>query len=637
MENLVQLFYDWEIQQLVLLSFTIQIFLFFTGGLRRRGTNILLRFSIWIAYLGADMVAVYSLGYLSRHADAHPLAFFWAPFLLVHLGGQDTITAFAMEDNSLWLRHLLNLVVQAVLAVYVFWKSIGRHDVELLVSGTIVFIVGIIRYGERIWSLRCGRYESLEESPGNQYELQMNDSRQRGETFKHSPVQEEITIDQNTDYYNTVCLGLRSMPTVFSVFVSRTSEIFNNVPVDTTFYFGDRLDGVKKKLKLLEICLGIMYGDLYTKALVLRTRSGIILRCISHICAWVAFIVFLACHGGRYSRVDISITYLLFIGGLSLEVCGMTNLMASPWTWAWLKARKHEKLAWFCWYLFSSNLIGWPEKKRLWSNEMGQYNFYGWLGRNEQQQPSSFNQQCMAAVRQLAALFGVEKMKLLWMSKLLEREHVKVDGVLIKCLLDRIGLLDSPKALPNLGPHLNLMGSTFDMVTIVLHVLTEKHLSKYSPSDLEGNEAAAYTNGLVEDCRKLSRYMMYLMVASPSLLPLEQSSVAVLERWQQSRWGSGCTELAEWIADALQPGQETLEEIKELWVQLIIYAASKSRPENHAAQLARGGELLTFVWLQLAFYGLIGSNRARIELTNKSSKAKIFYAMHSPPEDLVTT
>ncbi|CAL4997418.1 unnamed protein product [Urochloa decumbens] len=586
MENLVQLFYDWEIQQLVLLSFTIQIFLFFTGGLRRRGTNILLRFSIWIAYLGADMVAVYSLGYLSRHADAHPLAFFWAPFLLVHLGGQDTITAFAMEDNNLWLRHLLNLVVQAVLAAYIFWKSIGRHDVELLVSGTLVFIVGIIRYGERIWSLRCGRYESLEESPGNQYELQMNGSRQRG---------------------------------------------------DATFFFEDRLDGVKKRLKLLEICLGIMYDDLYTKALVLRTRSGIILRCISHICAWVAFIVFLACHGGRYSRVDTSITYLLFIGGLYLEVCGMTNLMASPWTWAWLKARKHEKLAWFSWSLFSSNLIGWPEKRQLWSNAMGQYNFYGWLGRKEQQQPSSFNQQCMAAVRQLATLFRVEKKKSLLMSKLLEREHVKVDGVLIKCLLDRIGRLDSPKALPNLGPHLNLMGSTFDMVTIVFHVLTEKHLSKYSPSDLEGNEAAAYTNVLVEDCRKLSRYMMYLMAASPSLLPLEQSSVAVLERWQQSWWGSGCTELAEWIADALQPGQETLEEIKELWVQLIIYAASKSRPETHAAQLARGGELLTFVWLQLAFYGLIGSNRAMIELTSKTKMKKIFYAVHLPPEDSETT
>ena len=103
MESLIKLFYDWEIQLLVLLSFTIQIFLFFTGGFRWRSSNIFLRFSIWIAYLGADIVAIFALGYLSQHEDAttgsdmlratHPLAFFWAPFLLIHLGGQDTITA----------------------------------------------------------------------------------------------------------------------------------------------------------------------------------------------------------------------------------------------------------------------------------------------------------------------------------------------------------------------------------------------------------------------------------------------------------------------------------------------------------------------------------------------------------------
>jgi len=100
----------------------------------------------------------------------HPLAFFWAPFLLIHLGGQDTITAFSMEDNNLWLRHLLNLVVQVSLAIYVFWKSVGRHNVELIASGVFVFIAGIIKYGERTWSLWSGSLESLEESSGNQYE-----------------------------------------------------------------------------------------------------------------------------------------------------------------------------------------------------------------------------------------------------------------------------------------------------------------------------------------------------------------------------------------------------------------------------------------------------------------------------------
>ncbi|KAI4971876.1 hypothetical protein ZWY2020_002790 [Hordeum vulgare] len=47
MKSLVQLFNDREIQLFVLLSFTIQLYLFFVGGLRRSITNGALRFSIW--------------------------------------------------------------------------------------------------------------------------------------------------------------------------------------------------------------------------------------------------------------------------------------------------------------------------------------------------------------------------------------------------------------------------------------------------------------------------------------------------------------------------------------------------------------------------------------------------------------
>ncbi|CAO2187468.1 unnamed protein product [Urochloa humidicola] len=614
MENLVKLFYDWEIQQLLLLSFTVQIFLFFTGGLRQRSTNILIRSSIWIAYLGADMVAVYSLGYLSRHADAHPLAFFWAPFLLVHLGGQDTITAFSMEDNSLWLRHLLNLVVQAVLAVYVFWKSIGRHDVGLLVSGAFVFIGGTIRYGERIWSLRRGRYESLEDSPGNQYEPQMND------------------YGTSEDYYNTVYLCLRSMPTVFSMFVSRTSEVFKRgdlLPPPSE----DRHRGVKQRFKLFEIGLGIMYDDLYTKALILRTRSGIILRCTSHICAWIAFVVFHACGRGRYSKVDTSITCSLFIGGLFLDFCGLISFMGSPWTWEWLKARKHDKLAWLSWFLFSNVFIGWPEKRPLWSNVMGQYNFYGWLKGIEPQKPRSFSQLCMVVVRKLVALFGVKKKSLLWMSKLLDTQHVKVDRMILECLLGGVGHISSPEKLPKLGSFLRVQATNLDLgfgVSVVcIHVLTEAHLSKCPVSGMEANESA-YIVVLMEECRKLSRYMMYLMVASPSLLPLDQSSAGLLESCQQQhRMMRDWVEYAEQCADDLEPGKETLEELKDLWIRLIVYAASKSRPETHAAQLARGGELLTFVWLQLGF--VLGNFSARIEFTDKSHSEDTLYALHLPP------
>lgn len=677
----MKLFNDWEIQLLVLLSFAIQIFLFFTGGLRRYGTNVLISLSIWIAYLGADTVAVYALGYLSRQEeDAHSLAFFWAPFLLIHLGGQDTITAFALEDNNLWLRHLLNLVVQVILVVYVFWKSMSirrRHSVALLVSGAFVFVVGVIKYGERIWSLRCARFESLEESSGWEYEraraqvafASMMEAESSGFGFEDDdspPVQEETTNDDDDDdhhaaaddYGSTVLDALIRMPLVFSIFVSRASVMFHgSISLDTHLSHLEK----SQRLKSLEICLGLMYDDLYTKALELRTLRGVVLRCVSLVCALVAFVVFVACDRRRYGRVDTAITYSLFIGCLLLEVCGLVRLMASPWTWActWalqkvLKLR--VKLNEFSWFLLSSDLTGWSQKRPLWSNAMGQYNFYGWLtgrgsDRQDKQPRYSFSQRCMALVRRLATLLGLGKEKIFFISKLLDTEHVKVDG-LLECLVDGVDRFVFPFAyrsreLPNLGAIFRdprFLDVGFGSTILSMHVLTEQLLCKSAQHpDVEANAAAAAEadhtssiNLLMEECRKLSRYMIYLIVACPSLLPLQDSSVAMLEQWQQHQgqiWLREQHNTANPIEELVTPlrlDKETLEEIKEVWIRLIIYAASKSEPEQHAAQLARGGELLTFVWLQLRF-NLFGRSD-RIELTNKPSIYETFYALHLPSE-----
>ncbi|KAG5063018.1 hypothetical protein JHK85_004201 [Glycine max] len=71
----------------------------------------------------------YSKGEQPNNVNPQLLAF-WAPIFLIHLGGPDTITAYALEDNELWLRHF----------------------------------VGIIKYGERTWSLYCGSIKNLRDS-----------------------------------------------------------------------------------------------------------------------------------------------------------------------------------------------------------------------------------------------------------------------------------------------------------------------------------------------------------------------------------------------------------------------------------------------------------------------------------------
>jgi hypothetical protein len=122
-EVLAHLYAEWGIQALVLLSFTLQVTLLITAEIRRRKDSGVLKAVVWSAYLLADWTAIYALGHMSvtRRSPEHQLMAFWAPFLLLHLGGQDSITAYAIEDNQLWLRHLQALAVQVAAAAYILY------------------------------------------------------------------------------------------------------------------------------------------------------------------------------------------------------------------------------------------------------------------------------------------------------------------------------------------------------------------------------------------------------------------------------------------------------------------------------------------------------------------------------------
>ncbi|KAF7039142.1 hypothetical protein CFC21_049193 [Triticum aestivum] len=621
MEDLVKLFNVWEIQLLVLLSFTLQIFLFFTGSLRRHSSSMLLRLSIWAAYLGADFVAVYTLGLVSRLGDIttkgdittemhtpgkiSPLAFFWAPFLLIHLAGQDTITAFAMEDNNLWLRHLLNLVVQAVLAIYVFWKSIGRHSPMLIVSGVFVFVVGIIKYAERTWSLKSGCYKSFESSGGHHY--------------KKLP-DHDCVEDMNKDGYDDIVyIALWSTPRAHNII---SGHNILSIPDDLPDWPGR--DESKTIIKMVGIILSVMYADLYTKALVVRTKSGIILRCISQMSAVVAFGMFLASDKQRYSKTDIAITYSLFGGGFFLELCAVFISMMSPWTWAWLKVRKWHKLAMLSWLIFSSDL-GWPEKKQCFVKSMGQYNFSSWMTGSTQAR--TFRQRVMAMVKWFARLVHVEKKKIFWMSKLLDTEYVDVDETTMECIAEQICLLrDHEGSTQFSSKWINWFGNIpdFGIGIVVLHLITEKHLS-----EIHEAKSAGVGMNMMEVCRKLSRYLMYLLATHPSMLPLNASPEAIFLK--------DPVELEGIVRDALDVVVSSnrnllkLEELAYVWARLLIYAAGKSRPERHMEQLGTGGELITFVWMLMYIHGLGDSQWRRIALGNADDRGRRMEEVYAFP------
>ncbi|KAH7856729.1 hypothetical protein Vadar_004844 [Vaccinium darrowii] len=184
----IRLWWDaWNLRAVILFSLFLQTFLFFSAPLRKRIANSLVTIPIWLAYNLADATAIFGVGLISKACDnalgayANPeLMAFWAAFLLLHLGGPDTITAFALEDNELWLRHLLQLVVQLATSAYVFILTLSSNN-QLWLPTLLVFISALIKSTERTRSLYLASWRRFRDSmirepdPGKSYHKLMDE------------------------------------------------------------------------------------------------------------------------------------------------------------------------------------------------------------------------------------------------------------------------------------------------------------------------------------------------------------------------------------------------------------------------------------------------------------------------------
>ncbi|KAK3000795.1 hypothetical protein RJ639_021112 [Escallonia herrerae] len=84
----------------------------------------------------------------------------WAPLLLLHLGGPDTITAFSVEDIQLWLRHLVGLVVQVALGAE--YSKVDIDITYLLLVGAVLLELMISSEWMILWmQLRCIQLQVL--------------------------------------------------------------------------------------------------------------------------------------------------------------------------------------------------------------------------------------------------------------------------------------------------------------------------------------------------------------------------------------------------------------------------------------------------------------------------------------------
>ncbi|KAK1576017.1 hypothetical protein Q3G72_010163 [Acer saccharum] len=531
-EKIIKLWNKCEVRVIILLSLFLQIILVTFGSRRKFTARSWTRIVVWSAYLTADWVAAVALGNLATSTQADSdLQIFWAPFLLLHLGGPDTITAYSLEDNELWLRHLLGLVVHVGVAFYVFLQSWGNSALTFIAIP--IFIAGIIKYGERTFVLRSSSAQQFKNSllsnpdPGPNF-ICMQRTEEMREQQGQRPAGPPLTVPETEPATvvesKSLETGASDLQVAYFLF-----QRFRSLFADSILGTRERKDScslienksAEDAFKLIAIELGFMYDLLYTKANIVYSRLGILFRVISFISsvtALVLFSVIIDIHA--YSSIDVSITYILLIGAVVLEVYAFCVLLFSDWTALRYACLRKTKM---CCTTFPCDSI--LANHKWWSRSIAQY---------------SLVSSCLRKIQ--PRWFGV--LKLPWIGDLLETyqclswedvdkdieemtfnqlkeksNKIKDDFSIESCkiLLARRG----DRVLERYGLHYQFSWSTtnveFDHSLLLWHIATD--LCYYSDLyDIHGGDV----NKLDLKCRNskcLSDYILYLLVFNPSMLP----------------------------------------------------------------------------------------------------------------------
>lgn len=702
--HLKELWGEWELRVLVLLSLTIQVLLILLGHRRKFQPGALLKGLVWLCYLLADWAAIYALGKITtqvkqmQHDTAKGLdpdaqmAAFWAPFLLLHLGGPDTITAYALEDNEFWLRRSYTLTIKTAATLYIFFQMllIGSERWLWMLS-LLIITSGFIKCYERVYVLRATSSKHFRDSIPDralhyskileEYKLKKAEGyditqhevmvvqREDAEPLLSSPDEDSLTdelrkrLEQRTG--NSNCGRLLLAPIIgMSDFFRRLSGDRNLLPEDMSKrnraelviandlidifrrLFADlvlssqdgdtSLSTLRKKhhhvvFRVIEIELGFIFDLFYTKAKTFQNPLSFALRIVSIQFTFTALVLFSLSGKGNYSKINVSVTYVLLGVATFLEIYALFVLLISDKAACWLM--KHHWLA----------ILDFVERlkplynRRRWSGSMRQYNLISFALKEKN-----------PAIRGIQELPWVGPVAL----KSWRKGEVKVSDFLKKRVLEyftppetsqkpsvwnhRGGLiLEKHKLLTIFKWSIEL---EFDQSILVWHIATQLLCLPEYEEDDEMTIANASKMS-----KHLSRYMLYLLVEYPFLLPVGVGSLEfrdmyaeamsifnekkamitditqacnvlrddvnteippMVTKGDKSKFAlyKGCR-LASQLNKIINP-ETKWDIISSVWLEMMGFAAVKCRGREHTRQLQQGGQFLTHVWLLMAHFGL---------------------------------
>nr|CAD1823091.1 unnamed protein product [Ananas comosus var. bracteatus] len=372
--------------------------------------------------------------------------------------------------------------------------------------------------------------------------------------------------------------------------------------------------------KVVELELSLLYDILHTKAALIRTVCGRLLRCTTVLSTLTALVLFTVRDKDRYDRIDVLVTYVLFGGALGLEIYASGLILFSYWTYV---EAERFKCRWFARATFGpAYLLELTRELRRRQAVLDKFWYTEQAGVSPELKELIFRE----LKNKAKSIEDVESYR-------------------------RFGEHRGQWALQRKGYYKEFGWSVeaeFDESILLWHIATDLCFNDNDVAD------ASSLSHLPATSRAISNYMLFLLVMRPYMLtagigqirfsdtcaeaknfflqgqkaPDERGATKMIldvkteiaptgvkgDRsksvlFDACRLAKGLTEL---------PAHKRWKLIGVVWAEMLCYAASKCRGNFHAKQLSMGGELLTVVWLLTAHMGI--GEQYRVEAGHARAK-----------------
>ncbi|GKV12825.1 hypothetical protein SLEP1_g23921 [Rubroshorea leprosula] len=535
---------------------------------------------LWFAYIGADWIAIVTLGKLSgSHVEStatNVLRAYWAPLLLVHLGGPDTITACTFEDNKLWIRHLISLLVKVFFVIYVICMSWTFSWLSFFTLPLI--LAGIIKYVEKILCLKLSNSQKTKPLISNMFNLQSHSDLNENQTLdrlqKENPTVLSAYLfftimrpDVN-DYLSSE--NLSDVGTRIKAYLRETTGIDGR----RAFQFADKylaLSLGKDVFEIIFIQLGFMFDAAYTKASLIHTKLGCFLRLASSTSFFSVLLLFFIdiikkpkFHG---SRIDIAITGFLLSGAIAQEFYATWVIHSSDW--AVLVAEFHHNvLVRKVFKITSKYFPRLLRQSRRWSNQMGQFDLlaYCWRCKKRKANQSHGFLPKITIGNEIAEMWH-KYCIIIWhlatiVCYLQEDNHDGENMEISKCASDyMMYLLAMCPALLLSG-----YGESFWLV----HAYD--NLKGLLPPAIDIRNAASKLFSNPDNAHEEELESREITFEN---LKGEVLKLVTILKQLDNKW----------------------EMLRDVWIEMLLYAAVSSRYINHVKLLGEGIELFSLIWL----------------------------------------